>query len=321
MDEKARDWKSLIFQTLVGGGVLAVVVAFALPKLFPDPVKITENISLNTDTAIGKKNADCILPKSITTNGYNLDILCDEVIASDTSIVTGFKKAKPANNNGKSKDGTKGTDGTGEKGVNGVDGISGVSGSDGNNSGRILIEANSLVGNLSINNLGQAGGDGGQGGSGGHGGKGGQGKAAKGVDCVNLVVGKVCNCKGGPGRGGKGGDGGDAGVGGAAGSGGDSGNISVNLGSTDGIITILARGGSEGKPGMPGTSGDKGQGGAEGVLHGCDSANRVGSSGIDGITSTKGAVGSLGKNGMIKLRIDGKEISESGGTVRYPSSI
>lgn len=319
MNDKKSGWIEKVFQILVGGGLLAVVVTFFLPRFFPEPMKFKENISLKADMVIGDGNNDCLLPTLIKTNGFNLEIRCDEIQSSDTTILTGFDELQSAQARGKSGDGTKGTDGKGENGGSGKPGADGIDGNNGRSAGSLLIVANQLFGSLSVSNNGQNGGNGGRGGEGGNGGKGGKGHPSRGTDCVNLLVGKVCNCKGGPGRGGKGGDGGPAGRGGDAGDGGDAGEVTIKIGEVSGTLFISSFGGKAGKPGLPGTPGNKGQGGAEGDLIGCDSAHRTGSSGENGSQSIKGEQGSIGKDGLIQVEVDGFAKEVTGGSFKFPT--
>jgi len=218
----------------------------------------------------------------IVTNGNNLVIICNKLIANGASIIS-FD-----DNNRKAKNGEIYT------------GKNGEPGSPGDSGGVVSIHVvEDLQGRLDVNLSGQSGGNGLNGIAGDNGGQGAPGKPCDaGLDGFPFPH-PVCHADGGPG--GKGGTGSPGGHGGHGGNGGKGGTFLLfNVGDNSlpsAAYSFLADGGSGGKSGKGGAGGAGGPGGPGGdgnvVCHG-GPVGPPGDRGSDGDTPGDGVTGPPG---------------------------
>lgn len=239
------------------------------------------------------------------------EIVVGELVANG-AVIRGLPAAR-ATDGAPGSSGAPGAtrNGAGANGENGEAGRDGAPGGAGLSPSKITIRAETLIGQLTVDNSGQHGGNGGPGGNGGAGGPGARGSSAvSGVGAFGIG-----NCESGPGRGGDGGNGGRAGYGGSGGAGGNAGQILVILDRwTPGAsLELVARGGRPGQPGNSGTPGSGGDAGPEGATNGfCGPAGRNGNRGARGAEGASGRAAEPGQDAEVVLIVGGQERHASG---------
>jgi hypothetical protein len=244
------------------------------------------------------------LPKQIVTNGYDLQI---RGTATIETWLGGTKIVAFAGETPRAQGGIAGTKAS-QPGQQGNEGGLGQGGSAGRDAGSITIEAKSILGLLTIENVGQAGATGGVGGLGGQGSNGANGASAE--------VGGTGNCTRSPENGRAGGNGGNGGAGGSGGRGGNGGQVKVHLveeiGSL-GRLMVSTKGGAGGSGGVGGFYGYGGGGGYPGsTLAPCGSA-QAGNIGRSGSRGATGSAGSTGVAAAIELRAGSVSLSRAQG--------
>ncbi len=251
---------------------------------------------------------EVILTGTLETNGVPIELVA-HTIRSEEGIVRSFASEFSTANAQSGDSGNNGRHGA-TNGANGSAGGNGTRGSDGrtgSNAGSVSIIAQRLIGHLTVDNSGMAGGNGGDGGDGGRGGNGANG---------NSGASGAFDCRRGPQSGGNGANGGRAGDAGNGGSGGNGGEIKVVIAeplSDDSGILAVSAGGSPGNAGSPGTPGQRGEPGARGSAPGlCRQTARNGSPGTQGASGASGADGKAGENGSITVIVDGEARVASG---------
>lgn len=288
-----------------------------VPAVQPIEVLQARNLSadnmqeVNGVRVFDYSGTELVLVGQIKTNGVPTTFKA-HTIRSDSAVITAFSTTATSGGNG--ANGNPGPDGkrNGAIGGDGVDGVTGRAGISGSAAGLIRIEAQRLVGSLTVNANGQPGGNGGAGGNGGKGGMGHRG---------NNGSSNVLDCGRGPQSGGNGGAGGNAGSGGNGGDGGAAASVVIVLGEvdSDARLSISATGGTGGAPGSAGTPGKGGSGGKRGAAPGiCTQTAKNGSTGSPGSRGVDGASGIVGLPGTIELIIGDGPVKTATGNLSFP---
>lgn len=229
---------------------------------------------------------------SLRTNGHNIEIITDELIADKGIIETFLEGTKAANS------------------------------IDGKNAGELIIKSKSAMGQLKIIMRGEHGGDGLDGAPYGSRASDGAAPGSGFVECLchgrncplmvqkfnlfeNNIEPMACICSETGSDGGNGANGANGRDGGRAGNGGDSGSLKVEI--IDGSAFLLQ---TESKIGFAGRAGNGGPGQAGGIALGTKTrcSGRVGSNGRSGNPGNKGAEGINGKQGLtcVYIATEGK---------------
>jgi hypothetical protein len=245
------------------------------------------------------RDAECrlVLPQLIVTNGHSLEIRDTVPVeaAAGGSRIVAFRAAPPNAASGAAGVGSPNAI-DGQPGAEGGNGAFGQPGQEGRDAGPIVIVAPSLLGQLSIENNGQAGGRGGIGGRGGQGGKGGNTMMASATKCDRLAEAQA------------GGRGGASGRGGVGGRGGNAGKVRMEVTrpvASPNRVTISADGGAGGAGGPAGYPGRGGKGGFGVTRVSCPSL-ADGPEGPEGERGSTGPMGATGAPAAITVR-DGNE--------------
>jgi len=250
--------------------------------------------TLTQDTAIDFPNQPCQFDDGATiiTSGFALKIRCKTIAAQHAEIIS-FK--------GRAADGQTGANGTGSGG-NALDGQDGTYGRRGS---KVLLLAQSFIGQTNSLMVRVNGEDGGNAGSGGNGVAGTNGGQGDGPDVSDCWFG---SCRRAGGNGGNGGPGGNAGYGGRAGDGGNGGFLVLGISNGADNVGFESHGGIGGVGGKAGAAGNGGQGGAGGNGDKCCGGGHPGAPGPSGRAANDGRNGIDGAGGDLIVVGGGKQM-------------
>lgn len=274
--------------------LVAVVIMFCSLALFAQTTVPIHSQTLTQDTVIDSPNDSCQFDDGATiiTGGFALKIRCKSIAALHAEIVSFQSRAADGQNGGNG----------GGPGGNAQDGQDGAYGRRGS---KVLLIAQSFVGqtnSLMVRVNGEDGGNGGNGGNGAAGSNGGQGDGPDVTDCW------FGNCRRAGGNGGNGGPGGNAGYGGRAGDGGNGGFLVLSLASGGDLIGFESHGGIGGVAGKAGSLGPGGQGGPGGNGDKCCGGGHPGANGPAGRPGNDGRNGVNGAGGDLIAIGGGKQM-------------
>lgn len=276
----------------------SLIAGLCTLPLFAQTVPIHSQ-TLNQDTTIDFPTRPCQFDDgaTIVTNGFALKIRCISLTAQRAEILS-FQ--------GKAANGPNGATAT-TPGGNGQDGQDGTYGRRGS---KVVLLAQSFIGqtnSLMIRVNGEDGGDGGNGGNGAAGTNGGQGDGPDVSDCW------IGSCRRAGGNGGNGTGGGNAGYGGRGADGGNGGILVLGIPNGGDHIGFEAHGGIGGLGGKAGAVGAGGQGGPGGNGDKCCGGGHPGANGAPGRGGDDGRPGRNGIGGDLIL-VGGTNVRGKGST-------
>jgi len=239
--------------------------------------------SLTQDASVDAPTQACQFDDGakIVTNGFTLKIRCKTIAAQHAEVVS-FE--------GRASDGPNGANSAAASG-NGQDGQDGVYGRRGS---KVVLLAQTFIGQANSLIVRVNGEDGGNGGSGGNGGPGPNGGPGDGPDVSDCWFG---NCRRAGGNGGNAGPGGNAGYGGRGADGGNGGILVLDITTGGENVGFEAHGGIGGLGGKAGSIGPGGQGGPGGNGDKCCGGGHPGANGTPGRAGNDGRNGTNGVGG------------------------